>query len=460
MTEKLHSIDLFIILLYIIGILATGLIQRNSKKGKYEYLLAGRRLTIIPFTASLVATWYGGILGVGEFTYQYGISNWVVMGLPYYIFASIFAFLFAKKIREQNLFTIPERLRHHYGECAGYIGAGLVSILSTPAPYILSCAFLVSFLFNITILSATLFSTAISFTYVHFGGFRAVVRTDLIQCVIMYAAFSILVFTCAKNFAGFQEMKMGLPSLHLSWHGGNSLQYIAVWFFVALWTFIDPNFYHRCIAAKTASIARRGIFTSIGFWALFDFLTISAGLYSRLLVPELSIKALSLPILGLNILPTVAKGIFFAGLLATIMSTIDSLGLISGITIGRDILWRTGKIKSQEKAIKVGVIITTLLSLIFVWIFPSIIKLWYSLGSTIIPGLLIPFIATFWIRKPIRNMPAIMLFSTFSSLLWFIIGQLTNKYPFGLEPLYPGLAVSLVWLIIQTKATRIRILFR
>ena len=73
-------------------------------------------------------------------------------------------------------------------------------------------------------------------------------------------------------------------------------------------------------------------------------------LYSRLLVPELSVKALSLPMLGLNILPTVAKGIFFAGLLATIMSTIDSLGLISGITIGRDILWRTGKIKSQEIA--------------------------------------------------------------------------------------------------------------
>ncbi len=460
MTETLQSIDLFIILLYVVGILIAGLIQRNSKKGESEYLLAGRRLTIIPFTASLVATWYGGILGIGEFTYQYGISNWVVMGLPYYIFASIFAFLFAKKIRQENLFTIPERLRYHYGEGAGYIGAGLVAILSTPAPYILSCAFLVSFLFNITMLSATLISTGISFVYVHFGGFRAVVRTDLIQCVLMYAAFTILVFTCVKNFGGFQEMKMGLPSLHLSWHGGNSFQYMAVWFFVALWTFIDPNFYHRCIAAKSASIAKRGIFISIGFWALFDFLTISAGLYSRLLVPELSVKALSLPMLGLNILPTVAKGIFFAGLLATIMSTIDSLGLISGITIGRDILWRTGKIKSQEKATKVGIIITTLLSLSLLWIFPSIVKIWYSLGSVIIPGLLIPFVATFWIKQPIHNMTAIMLFSTFASLIWFIIGQLTNEYPLGLEPLYPGLAVSLAWLIIQTRAIRIRVPFR
>ena len=90
----------------------------------------------------------------------------------------------------------------------------------------------------------------------------------------------------------------------------------------------------------------------------------------------------------------------------------------------------------------------------------SIVKLWYSLGSVIIPGLLIPFIATFWIKQPIKNMPAIMLFSTLASLIWFIIGQLTNYYPLGLEPLYPGLAVSLAWLIIQTRAIRIRIPFR
>ena len=107
MTETLQSIDLFIILLYVVGILTAGLIKRNSKKGESEYLLAGRRLTIIPFTASLVATWYGGILGIGEFTYQYGISNWVVMGLPYYIFASIFAFLFAKKIRQERIPMVP-----------------------------------------------------------------------------------------------------------------------------------------------------------------------------------------------------------------------------------------------------------------------------------------------------------------------------------------------------------------
>ena len=50
---------------------------------------------------TLVSTWYGGILGVGEFSYRYGISNWVIQGVPYYVFALFFAFLLAKRIGQR-----------------------------------------------------------------------------------------------------------------------------------------------------------------------------------------------------------------------------------------------------------------------------------------------------------------------------------------------------------------------
>ena len=67
---RLHPLDLGIILLYIGGLLYLGLRARHSRSIRAEsYLLGGRRLTLIPFVATLVSTWYGGILGVGEFTY-------------------------------------------------------------------------------------------------------------------------------------------------------------------------------------------------------------------------------------------------------------------------------------------------------------------------------------------------------------------------------------------------------
>ena len=55
-----------------------------------DFLLAGRSLTLPVFVMTLVSTWYGGILGVGEFSYRYGISNWVIQGVPYYVFAAVF----------------------------------------------------------------------------------------------------------------------------------------------------------------------------------------------------------------------------------------------------------------------------------------------------------------------------------------------------------------------------------
>ncbi|MDZ7623628.1 MAG: hypothetical protein U5J96_04155 [Ignavibacteriaceae bacterium] len=73
-----------------------------------DYLFSGRKLSLFLFVAVTASTWYGGILGVGEFTYRYGLVSWFTQGFPYYIFAFVFALFFAKKIREASLFTIPE----------------------------------------------------------------------------------------------------------------------------------------------------------------------------------------------------------------------------------------------------------------------------------------------------------------------------------------------------------------
>lgn len=456
MSDELHAVDIAVILLYAGGLLALGLFGARRNQDHTDYLLASRRLTLLPFTASLVATWYGGILGVGEFTYRYGISNWIILGLPYYIFALLFALFIAGRIRHDNFATIPDRLRHHYGETAGVIGAGLVAVLTTPAPYVLSCALLITSIFEIALLPAILLATAVSLVYVYNGGFRSVVRTDILQFMLMFVGFALLVFTCFREVGGLQAMKAGLPPLHLAWHGGNTTQVILVWFFIALWTFVDPGFYQRCAAAESPTVAKRGILTSIGFWVIFDFLTLSAGLYSRLLLPEGSEAAVALPALGLAVLPPIAKGLFFAGLLATIMSTIDSFGFISGITIGRDILWRMGRLKDEVTATKIGLLLMAVMSLLLAWLVPSVVKLWYSLGSVVIPGLLIPFLATFWLKRPLTGVPVMMLLATAVSFSWLVLGLPDGRYPLGLEPFYPGFMVSMVWTFVSHFTTKPR----
>ena len=90
---KLDTWDLLAIALYIILLLYLGFrtFRQTNRSRQDDFLLANRTLTLPSFVATLVTTWYGGILGIGEFAYNYGLSTWVVFGLPYYIFALLYA---------------------------------------------------------------------------------------------------------------------------------------------------------------------------------------------------------------------------------------------------------------------------------------------------------------------------------------------------------------------------------
>ncbi|MFQ6608655.1 MAG: sodium:solute symporter [Fidelibacterota bacterium] len=438
-----------VILIYFTVVLGIGLFRnkRRFSEDESDYLLAGRKLTIFPFTASLVATWYGGILGVGEFTFTYGISNWVVFGLPYYIFALLFAFFVAGKIRQSESFTIPDRFHQAYGRGPAIISAVLVMILASPAPYILSVGVLLGFLFDLPLLPALILATLLSMIYIYRGGFRSVVRTDVLQFMLMFTGFGALVLFAFSKYGGFGELtgKLNImgKSLHLTWHGGNSTQYIVVWFFIALWTFVDPGFYQRCAAAKSPAIARRGILISILFWVAFDFLTLTAGLYSVLLPTGVVTDAkLALPLLGMEILPPLLQGLFFAGLLATIMSTVDSLGFISAITFGRDIMAR--RKENSIKWTQIGLVVVGIGSLIMAWAIPSVVDLWLTLGSVVVPGLLLPFLGTFLPQVKIPKVEWMMIASAGASIIWFLLGA--ADVPFlGVQPFYAGLVVSVIW---------------
>ena len=92
-------IDWGLIVAYFVFLAAVWLRLLGRRSSTVDYLVAGRRVTLPAFVATLVATWYGGILGVGEYSYRYGVSNWLVFGVPYYVGALLFAWLFARRAR-------------------------------------------------------------------------------------------------------------------------------------------------------------------------------------------------------------------------------------------------------------------------------------------------------------------------------------------------------------------------
>ena len=240
--------------------------------------------------------------------------------------------------------------------------------------------------------------------------------------------------------------------------GGNTIQYILVWFFIAAWTFVDPGFYQRCAAAKSPEIAKKGLLISIGLWAVFDCLTVLSGLYAVAMI-QTDQPLHSFPLLGTHILPIGIFGFFITGLLATIMSTIDSLSLISAITFGRDILWRIQRPQANSNPvplIRKGLVIISFLSLFLAFAVPSVVGLFYVVGSVLIPGLILPFVFTLWNEKitiPERLASYWIKTPVGVSLIWFGISQISGQTFLGIEAFYLGMVISFIFLLFIMNRT-------
>ena len=418
---------------YLLALVGISLHKRARADDETAYLLGGRALTLPAFVATLVSTWYGGILGVGEFGYLYGISQWVVFGLPYYVFALAFAWILAPVVRQAAFMSIPEAVAAHHGPAAGKWAAAGVAVMVSPAPYLLMIALMIRFWMPDWPLMTVVAGCAVFISaYVMIGGFRAVVNTDRLQVALMYVGFMVLIGYAWMEVGPPAELWTALPESHRDPSGGHSAAYILVWFFIALWTFVDPGFHQRCAAAETPAIARKGIVISVGFWLVFDILTVTAALYGRVMFPDLEAPATVYPEMAARLLPAGVSGLFTVALLATIMSTLDSFLFLSGQTIGRD-LTRIGT--------PAGIWVGAGLGVGLVAVLPDVIGLWYALGTVVIPGLLIPVLGAYIPIFRVRHAAWLMVAASGTSLVWMLFLQEAT----GIEPFYPGMVVGVMW---------------
>lgn len=446
-------IDWALVALYFVFLAAVWLRLVRARTSAVDYMVAGRRVTLPALVATLVATWYGGILGVGEYSYRFGLSNWLVFGAPYYLGALLFALLFARRAREAALYTIPDLLERSTGRGPALFGALVVFINSAPAAYVLVLGTLFAAMVPAPLTLCVVAAAVFSVFYIDRGGLKTVVFTDQVQFVLMYAGFIVMLVFLVAQHGGLAFLRESLPASHFTWHGGNPPQAIFVWYVIALGTLVDPGFWQRAYAARDPQVARRGVLWSIVFWALFDFLTTTTGLYARALLPQLEEAVFAFPELARLALPAGALGLFYLGMIATVMSTIDSYGFIAATTIGRDVIWRLRGESSEERIphyTRIGLWIAVAFATLLALTKRSVIDLWHDIGSVTTPTLLLPVGLALLGRRGLgsRGTLVAMVVPFTVTLLWiaaktFPLPGRPSLYPWGIEPIYVGLAASL-----------------
>lgn len=401
-------------------------IQKRSENNFLDHLLMGRKLTLPLFTATLVATWYGGIFGVAEIAFNEGLYNFVTQGVFWYLSYIVFAVYILPKINQKSYSSLPELVSSRMGPFAGNWTASLNIFNLLPIAYIISLGKFLSLIFDIHFELGMVIGLLIVLSYSLFGGFRSVVYSDIVQFFVMLTSV-ILVFIFAVSKFGVSTLS-SLPDSYFSITGKSSLGETFMWGLIAFGTLVDPNFYQRSYAAKDTKTAQKGILLSTLIWLIFDISLTIGAMYAK------ATGALDYFNFSLGLLPIGLRGFFLAGLLATILSTLDSYLFLAGSTLSLDLFN-----KKSTRIQKFSIVIIAFISLALAFNSDGSIKsVWKFLGSLSSAALLFPMLGFYFLKS----------FKTSAFMLSSIAGTIATLYftlfPHLFEPIYYGLAVSLL----------------
>ena len=425
----------------------------NEKETLIDYLIMGRRLTLPLFIFSLVSTWYGGIFGVTQISFESGVYNFVTQGFFWYITYIFFALFLVDKIKKYNAVTLPNLVEKMFGPMSAKLAAIFNLFNVIPIAYTISIGLLIDMLTGYGFLPSMIIGLTFVMAYSIFGGFRAVVFSDVIQFFVMFISVFLVAVFSFKEYGGISYLKSALPETHFSLTGTHSLATTLVWGFISLSTLVDPNFYQRCFAAKDSMTAKKGILISTLIWFVFDICTTLGGMYARAALPDASSQYAYMNY-SLELLPNYLQGFFIAGITATIISTLDSYLFLSGTTITFDLLPK--RFREKIWLHRLSIVLVGIMSIALALAFDgNIKKVWKILGSYSASCLILPVLVGHLFPKLISDLQFTIscLTGVVATTAWILIER-TGIYA-DIDELYIGMFSTLCALIIL-RITSIR----
>jgi len=331
------TFDLIIIAIYFIVVLGIGLwIARKTSTGE-DLFLGGRTfgwgiIGLSLFASNISST---TLIGLSGAAYSTGIVDSVyewLSGIPLIIAAAIFVPLYLKS----RITTIPEFLELRFDRRSRLFFSGITiftSIVVDTAGGLYAGSLVLQLFFPDLILWQTCFVLAIiAGLYTAFGGLKAVVYTDAIQAIVLIIGCSVLTYMMFEKMdfdwgaviasapEGHFSVVRDLDHPSLPWTGLLlGVPFLGFWY----WT-TNQYIVQRVLGAKDIKNARGGVMLA-GFLKIIPlFIMVIPGAMAISLLPGLENGDQVLPTAILTILPVGMVGLVLAGLIAAIMSSVDS----------------------------------------------------------------------------------------------------------------------------------------
>jgi SSS family transporter len=437
--------------------------------GEESFYTANRRVGTVLGSVSLTATQVsaGTMIGTIGIHYTVGIGFalvWVGIWLGW-LFSMFFV---APQLREAGGFTVANFLAERFGTGDGHIRGlaavfiALIYLVYTTAQYVAG-GILLEAVFGLDPFVGAVLVGALALSYTVLGGMQFSVYSDAIQVLALLAGLVTAttvavrdvggVITLADNVAAIDQQLVsltGAPALTL----GLALSFgsgIA----------IAPFEMSRVYAMRDPETVRRAIPLSIGIQSIIAVCIATIGLVARLRFPELNNPDMAVISLSLDLFGPLVGGSLLLAVVAGILSTVDSVLLVSSAAISHDLFKQalpasdvTNPVSEAQGAVSINRLVTIAAAVIpvgftlFSGYLGGLIQLIVALYTSLLAGTLFaPVLAgLYWPEATKYGAISGMVSGIVTVLCWQLVQatELLGEPLVSVDPVVPGLLVNLL----------------
>jgi len=461
------AIHVVVLVAYMIGLIAVGLLASRRMRSSEDFYLGGRKIGPWVTSLSYVAAYFSSvvIVGGGGFAYRYGMGTLWIGAINVLVGCTLVWIVLGRRLRRFSerlgTMTIPGFLAERFGTNGVRVFTALVIALFLiiyNVSILQGMGRMFEVLMGIPYAAGVLLAGAIIILYVSFGGYLAVVWTGFFQAWVMGVGLILLTVAALKAVGGLAAANValaaidpGLVSTPGLWGWAGLVSYALI---VSFGVWGMPQLVVRFVSIKSTDVLRVGtvIATIGGSMAVLPYLD---GAIARVLHPNLANPDLAIPTLTKAVLSPWGSALFLAGVIAAGMSTFASILIITSSAVVRDIVVKGfGRRLPDRVVVRLSRIVSAIVGLISLGIAirpPALILVLTAFSFAVIASTCLwPLLfGLYWRRATRVGVLASSVGGFVAALLWMAIGS-----PFGLHGFIPGIGVGLGLMVVVSLATR------
>ncbi len=404
---------LIIIGLYFLVMLAIGVASRRKAREVDDFFVAGRKNSSPFIVGSLLATIIGGsaTIGMAGLGFKQGLTGawWLLVGSIGLVFLGLF---FARKVRRLALYTLPELVEKQYDRRMALAASILIVVawIGIIAAQIIAAGKIMGILVTGSPAMWMVIFTVIFVTYTVLGGQHAVIRTDLLQAVIIFVGIFVGLALLLTRLGGWEGLQSSLPAEQFAFplstqFDGAAL--VTLLLLVGLTYVVGPDMYSRIFCARDAGVAKTATLWTAALIIPLAFAITVIGMGAAAMFPDIAPEQ-AFPTVISELFSPLLGGLILAALLCAVMSSADTTLLSASTILTIDIIGRFRPAASQKNILprsRWAIVLLGICALIVALMLKGVISALLFAYTIYTAGVILPVLAGFF-KNRLKVTPA------------------------------------------------------